>query len=145
MRPIPAHLTWKNGTFLLRLLASYLLVPIVPPVLLQLIARGGPPLTALDWVATILLYGVFGLAAMLVLGTPLLALYLWFGLTDLLSFMAGGGVCAGITVYATSRRSPDLGILYLFTALGIISGAAFRLILFGGQPYSRNPSKAPLQ
>ncbi|HEY1213950.1 MAG TPA: hypothetical protein VGE93_10005 [Bryobacteraceae bacterium] len=98
-----------------------------------------------DWFGIVLLYGVFGPAAMLVLGTPLLALYLWFGLTDLLSFMAGGGVCAGITVYAMSRRNPDLGMLYLFTALGIISGAVFRLILFGGQPYSRSTSKAPLQ
>jgi hypothetical protein len=98
-----------------------------------------------DWFGIVLLYGVFSLAAMLVLGTPLFALYLWFGLTDLLSFMAGGGVCAAITVCAMSRRNPDLGMPYLFTVLGVISGAVFRLILFGGQPYSRSFSKASPQ
>jgi hypothetical protein len=144
MRPIPAHLTWKNGTFLLRLLASYLLVPIIPPVLVLITMYGKSRMAIGGWFGIVLLYGVFGLAAMLVLGTPLLAVYLWFGLTDLLSFMAGG-VCAGITVYAMSRRNPDLGMLYLFAALGIISGAVFRFILFGGQPYSRTPSKTPLQ
>jgi hypothetical protein len=143
MRSVPASLTWKNGTFLLRLLASYLLVPIVPPVLMLMTIFGTRGMATGDWFGIILLYGAFGLAAMLALGTPLLAVYLWLGLTDLISFMAGGGVCAGITAYAMTGRSHDSAMVYLFTILGTISGAIFRLILFGAQPVSRSNSKAP--
>jgi len=141
MRPIPANLTWKSGEFLLRLLASYLLVPLVPGILLQLIENGSPRITVDDRLATVLFYGVFGFAAMLALGTPLLVLYLWLGWTNFLSFMAGGGLCAGLTVYAMGRGHAPLPLAGLFATFGIISGAVFRLILFGAQTYHPAPNQ----
>ncbi len=86
-----------------------------------------------NWLGIVLIYGVFGFAAMLALGTPLLFCYLRLGWTGFLPFMAGGGVCAGITSWALLRRSHDLGMVEFFTVTGIISGLLFRVILFGIQ------------
>jgi hypothetical protein len=90
-----------------------------------------------DWLGIFLLYGGFGLAAMIVLGTPLLFCYLRLGWTGFLPFMAGGGVCAGITSYAILRGDPNLRSVELFTITGIVSGMFFRMILFGLRLTSR--------
>ena len=104
------------------------MVPSVPPAFLLLSARGHGHS---DWFGLFLLYGLFGLAAMLVLGTPLLFCYLRLGWTGFLSFMAAGGFCAGLTAYAMGGSKQDLEMVAFFATTGIISGSVFRIILFG--------------
>jgi hypothetical protein len=147
MRPIPATLTWESPEFLVRLFASYLFVPLVPPVLLLVTMYGSNGMSAGgwfssgDWFGIVLGHGIFTLAAMLILGTPLLALYLWLGWTNFISFMAGGGVCTEITAYAMGWGDAPLFLACLVAAQGIISGAVFRLILFGAQTYTPAPNQ----
>jgi hypothetical protein len=120
-----------------RLLLSLLLVPLVPPGLLLLSMRGTGRMTFGDWMGIGLLYGAFGLAALLALGMPLLIVWLRLGWTGFLPFMAGGGLCAGVTSYAVLRGVRDPGMVGFFTVTGIVSGLVFRLLLFGTR---RNPA-----
>ena len=86
-----------------------------------------------DWMGIVILYYVFGFAAMLVLGTPLLFFYLKLGWTNFLAFIVGGGLCAAITSYAMTPTPQDLGLVLFFTFTGLVSGFVFRLTLFGFQ------------
>ncbi len=112
-----------------------MLVPLIPPVLLVLMTarRGGWVIAFGDWPGIVFL-GIFGFAAMIALGTPLLFCYLRLGWTGFVPFMAGGGICAGITSYAVLHRGPNtaIGVEY-FIIPGIVAGAFFRMILFGFQ------------
>lgn len=116
--------TWK---FALRLLASYVVIPLVPGGLLALSTRG----SAGDLLGIVYIYAIFGFGAMAVLGTPLLLVYLRLGWTGFLPFIAAGGVCAGITAYIIRRASQGLGMVSFFTVSGLIAGLLFRAMLFG--------------
>jgi hypothetical protein len=121
---------WQSEGFIVRLLISYFVIPLIPPVLLLLSNRGfGMPVR--DWLGIVLIYGVFGFAAMLLLGTPLLFCYLRLGWAGFLPFMAGGGVCAAITTYAVQRGGHNLGLAGFFAIAGAVSGLFFRMMLFG--------------
>lgn len=111
------HMTRKG--LALRLVMSYLLVPLVPPLAL------GLSMSHLDPALT-LIYFPFGFAAIVVLGTPLLFCFLRLGWTGFFPFMMAGGFCAGITAYL-ARPSP----VGLFAQTGIMSGLVFRIILLG--------------
>jgi hypothetical protein len=127
-RPTPG---WQRKGFLLRVLLSYVVIPVIPPVLLLARTRGSSHIAFGDWLGILLLYSVFGFAAMVVLGTPLLFFYLRLGWTGFLAFMAGGGLCAAITSYAVLRGQRDLSLVEFFAIAGIIAGLLFRVILFG--------------
>ena len=132
----PTKVHWRTKGFLRRLLASYFLIPLVPPILLLSRTRGFGHTAPGDWAGIVALYFVLGFAAMILLGTPLLACYIRLGWTGFLSFMAGGGICAALTTYLALRGDQNLGLIQIFTVAGIISGGLFRLILFG---LSRHP------
>jgi len=121
----------QSKDFFLRLLVSYFLIPLIPPALLLLRTPGVSRMAFGDWLGIVLIYAAFGLAVMLVLGTPLLFCYSRLGWTGFLPFMAGGGVCAGITSYAVLRGGRNTGLIGFFAVAGILSGLFFRLILFG--------------
>jgi hypothetical protein len=127
---------WRRDGFLARLLASYFVIPIVPPVLLLLMTHGSSQMPLNLWLGEIGLYGIFGFAAMVALGTPLLLLFMRLDWTGFVPFMAGGGFCAGVTSYMVLRTGHDQNMVAIFTLFGIISGALFRLILFGLRPHS---------
>lgn len=118
----------RSRSFLLRVLLGYLLIPLIPPTLLLLATRGEP---SSDWQGVILIYGVFGLAAMLVLGSPLLFVFLRMGWTGFVHFMSGAALCAFITSYAVLHGRHDQPMIAFFTITGVISGFCFRIILFG--------------
>ncbi len=121
--------SWRHKNFLLRLLASYLVIPIVPPVLLLLVTRSSEmPLSY--WLGIVVIHGIFGFAAMVLLGTPLLFFFLRLHWTGFVPFMAGGGLCAGITSYTVLRGGGSQNMVVIFTLFGGISGALFRMTLF---------------
>ena len=126
-----AKLNWRSKSFLVRLLVSYALIPFIPPFLMLSRMPGVVHISFGDWLGIVVLYGVFGLGAMLALGTPLLFCYLRLGWTGFLPFMAGGGACAGITSYAFLRGGREVSLIEFLIVAGIISGALFRAILFG--------------
>jgi hypothetical protein len=123
---------WTKS-FFLRLLASYIVIPLVPGSLLALGTRGAGGY----WLAFVYIYGIFGLAAMVVLGTPLLFVYLRLGWTGFVPFMAAGGACAGITAFALGPpRGGTQGVIF-FAITGLIAGLFFRVTLFG---FRRQPA-----
>jgi hypothetical protein len=132
----PTKVRWRTKGFLRRLLVSYFLIPLVPPILLLLRTRGFGHMALADWVGIVALYYALGFAAIILLGTPLLVGYIRLGWTGFLSFMAGGGICAAATTYVALHGNWNLGLIQVFTVAGIISGGLFRLILFG---VSRHP------
>jgi hypothetical protein len=67
---------WRRQGLLLRLLVSYFVIPAVPPVLMLATMRGWGHMGFGDWMGIVLLYGIFGFAAMVALGTPLLLCFL---------------------------------------------------------------------
>jgi len=89
-----------------------------------------------DRLAFVCIYGLFGLATMIGLGAPLLLLYLRLGWTGFVPFLAGGGLCAGITAYALRGPSNGWGQVLFFAGTGILAGVLFRLILFGLKPHA---------
>ncbi len=122
----------KRGTFLLRLAVAYLVVPLTAPVLLVLwVALAGQRLAFLDHLGIVLIYAVFGLAAMVVFGLPLLLVYARLHWTGFSAFIAGGALCAALTYSLIMRGRPEPANLALFTAFGIVEGLFLRLILFG--------------
>ena len=110
-----------SKTLVLRLLISYLLVPLVPPVLML------PPQ---DVWGIIGLYWLFGFAAMVVLGTPLLLLFLRLRWIGFFPFLTAGGLCAAVTA-GVVNRGHDRGSVIFFGLLGVVSGVVFRILLFG--------------
>jgi len=94
-----------------RLILSYFVVPFISSVLL-LIKSFDRRTGIADWLGLVLLFGIFGLAAMLILGTPLVFCYLRLGWTGFLPFLLGGGICAAITarvflpVFVSAEPSP---------------------------------------
>jgi hypothetical protein len=126
-----------NRTFLPRLLLSYCLVPLIGTLSLLAITSVVTPKPLGDWQGFIAFNAIiFTLAAMVVLGTPLLVFYRWRGWTSFLSFAVGGGLCATITCLVLLRPGIHPRIVAPFTAAGVCAGAAFRLILFGARQYS---------
>jgi hypothetical protein len=127
----------NRRAFWLRLLASYIVVPFVPALLICP-PLGVPKLLPVTyWMGIVAIYAIFGFAAMVILGTPLLCLYLKYGWTGFTPFMIGAGACAGLTAGIVSRaREP--GLTVLITAFGVIAGICFRLILFGFGFTTRN-------
>jgi hypothetical protein len=122
---------WQSSRFYSRLLLSYCLVPLVPGLYLMLSNHRVFALPLELWASSIVIYGIFGLAAVVVLGTPLLFLFIRLGWTGLFPFMAAGGACAAATSYAVLSGGHDLGMVYIFTKAGMVAGLLFRLILFG--------------
>jgi hypothetical protein len=118
-------------------LLGYLLIPLIPPMLLMLATRGGPNLLS-DRLGVILIYGVFGLAAMLVLGLPLLFVFLRMGWNGFVHFMSGAALCAFITSYAVLHGHHDQPMIAFFTITGLIAGFCFRIILFGFDPVPKS-------
>ncbi len=120
------HFRWTKA-FCLRLLASYVVIPLIPGCLLALIPRGA----AGDWLGFVYIYGIFALAAMVGMGTPMLFVYLRLGWTSFLPFMAASAVCSGITAFVLAAPHQELQTVIFFGTIGRIAGAVFRLILFG--------------
>jgi hypothetical protein len=127
LQTIPA---WRRQGFLLRLLVSYFVIPAVPPVVMLVTMQGSGRMGFGDWMGIVLLYGIFGFAAMVALGTPLLLCFLRLGWTGFVPFITGGGLCAGTTSYAVLRGG-HWGEVELFTITGLVSGLFFQMILFG--------------
>lgn len=67
---------------------------------------------------------------MLILGLPLLWLYLRLNLTSLRQFAVGGSICA-MVMAAILAGTPDIATLVYYGAVGMIVGIVFRIILFG--------------
>jgi hypothetical protein len=126
----PTRISSLGRGFFLRLLLGYCVIPLIPPLLLLFSLRADPR-SGGEWQGAILIYGLFGLAAMVVLGSPLLFCFIRLGWTGFAAFTAGGGICAGITSYAVLRGSHNLPMIAFFGATGVISGLCFRMILFG--------------
>jgi hypothetical protein len=126
-----------SRSFLLRVLLGYLLIPLIPPILLMLATQGGPNLLS-DRLGVILVYGVFGLAAMLMLGSPLLFVFLRRVWTGFVNFMCGAALCAFITSYAMLRGQHNQPMIAFFTVTGLVSGFGFRIILFGFDPVPKS-------
>jgi hypothetical protein len=121
----------SDRKFVMRLALSYVAVPLVPPILLLLNMSRAAKLSFGDWTGIVIIYGAIGLAAMILLGTPLLALCLRFGKTGFAPFIAGGAISAILTVYAAWAGQPQSSLIELFAILGAAAGGVFRLILFG--------------
>jgi hypothetical protein len=119
------------------------MVPPSGPALLVLYSmlRSGQRIVLGDWGGIVLLYAVFGLAAMIVLGGPALYLYSRLNWTGFFAFLAGGAVCAAMTYMLAVGREAKPDQLGSFTALGVVEGLLLRLILFG---VSRAPAAVPM-
>lgn len=119
-----AQWDWKQRSFWLRLLLSYLLVPSLCFLPLTL------SLASSDWLELTVLYSVFGFGAMVVLGTPLMLLFSRFQIRSFVAFSLAGALCVAL-MYVLIPRLIDRSMLPLFLLLGLIAGYLFRLILFG--------------
>jgi len=84
-----------------------------------------------DCMGFVLLYAMFSLAAMVVLGIPLLVLYSRLGWTGFFAFVGGAAVCAAATYTLVAQGQPQLDQFVLFTIFGIVEGFVFRVMLFG--------------
>jgi hypothetical protein len=123
--------SWKNKRLLRRLAVGYVFVPLSAPtmmVLLSIVNTRG--MSFGDWAGIVLLYTIFGFAAMVVLGTPLLLLYSRLNWTGFFAFVAGGAVCAVVTDLLV-MRGEITDQLPFFAMFGVVEGFAFRLILSG--------------
>jgi hypothetical protein len=85
----------------------------------------------------IFLWGPIGLAAMLVLGSPLLFLSIRYQWAGFLAYMAAGAFVPGsfpapFCAMSTSSVSQDSALL-----TGVVSGLVLRLILFGYRAIAR--------
>ena len=85
----------------------------------------------MNWLGFVLLYAMFSLAAMVVLGMPLLILYSRRGWTVFFAFVGGGAVCAAATYILVAQGHPQADQFALFTVFGIVEGIVFRVMLFG--------------
>lgn len=120
---------WKSRKFLLRLALAYVVVPPSAPLLLAMWISMGRPQSTADLTGIVLIYSIFSLAAMVVGGLPLLALYLWRGWTGYLAFAGGAAACAAATYL--SFAGPGQNQLWVFTLCGVVEGVLFRVVLFG--------------
>lgn len=120
-----------------RLLISYLVVPLVPP-LVMIAWGGGWRMPFGDWFGIVLLYEVIGVLAMTVLATPLYFIYRRFGWTGWVAFMLGGGICAFLTSGILLITTRNLSQVPFFAALGMLAGLLFRFLLYG---VNRTPSQ----
>jgi hypothetical protein len=125
---------------LYRILLAYLLVPLVPPVGMLSLARAWR-MSFGDWLGILLLYQVFGLIALIVLGTPLLLIYKRLGWTGWGAFMLGGGACAALTSGIMLSGARNRSLIALLTTLGMVAGLVFRVVLYG--PNRIPPSNSP--
>jgi hypothetical protein len=123
----------RGKQFLLRLVSAFLVVPLTAPSLLvlQMMLSGGRRMPFGDWIGFVLLYAMFSLAAMVVLGIPLLVLYSRLGWTGFFAFVGGGAVCAAATYTLVAQGQPQLDQFVLFTIFGVVEGFVFRVMLFG--------------
>ncbi len=104
----------------------------VPAVMTLVIARSdgsSPDLN--DYLGNLMLYGTFTCFAMVILGLPLLWLYLRLNQRSFLAFAFGGGLCAIPPALVGSGRPTQLSTLMFYFVIGVIAGLTFRLILFG--------------
>jgi hypothetical protein len=123
----------KGGQFLLRLVLAFLVVPLTAPSLLvlRMMLSGGQRMPFADWMGFLLLYAMFSLAAMVVLGIPLLVLYSRLGWTGFFAFVGGAAVCAAATYTLVAQGRPLTDQFALFTTFGVVEGFVFRVMLFG--------------
>lgn len=120
----PARWEWRKWTFRARLFLSLLFIPPLSFLPLTASLQGG------DWLGLTVLYGIFGSAAMLALGVPLLLVFTRFRITGFLPFACAGTVSAVVTILIMNGRR-DPGMLPIFAVIGTIAGYLFRLALFG--------------
>jgi hypothetical protein len=131
-----AHVNCRP-TITWRLLLAFFVIPLLVPVLLAMGTRHGDGSRSglNDYLSSLLLVGPVTFAAMVVLGLPLLFVFLRFDLTSLVAFGLGGGVCAVMTG-AIMGGPPHMETLVYYGFHGVIAGVVFRLILFGVRPRS---------
>jgi hypothetical protein len=122
---------WKDKRLIHRLALAYFLVPVSAPILMVLLSMRGARLMSFpDWAGSVLLYGIFSFAAMVVFGTPLMYLYSRLNWTGFVAFIAGGAACALVTdILVMQGKITDQ--LAFFAMFGVVEGLVFRLILFG--------------
>ena len=105
-------------------------VPLFVPAAMTLCIQGSGESLLYRYLTNLMLSGTFTFIAMLVLGLPLLLVYLRLNQRSFLGFALGGGLCATITAFAVATRT-DIGLLIFYGFFGVIAGVLFRLILFG--------------
>ena len=124
-----------------RILLAYLLVPPVAP--LTLLFASGSRWSG-SWLSWLALLSIFAFAAMFLLGTPLLYVFLRLRLTGLVPFMAAGAFCAALTDNFMESGPRQYWLLALYAGSGAVAGLAFRFILFGITPvFFRSAPSAP--
>ncbi len=136
----PSHWDSKGRWFPARVALAYLIAAFTAPLLLALwMMRGTRLMTFGDWAGIVLLYAAFSLAAMVVLGTPLLVLFSRLRWSGFAAFMTGGVACAASTYLVAARGQAQRGQFVLFTAFGVVEGFVLRWILFG---LARSPRRS---
>ncbi len=123
---------YRGREFILRLFLAYFAVPLTGPALfvLQALCFGGR-VSFRDALGVVLIYGVFGFVAMLVLGSPLLFLYSRLQWTGFPAFIGGGAFCAALMYSLVARDRFAPAPFVFFTLFGVVEGLALRLMLFG--------------
>lgn len=136
-----AQRQFRRSALTLRLLIAYVVVPLLVPAIqtLSVADSDGRHLEHFHsrYADSLVLTGTITFAAMVILGLPLLFIYLHLNLSSFLAFSLGGAACAVIAA-AVLLGSASILLLY-YGLIGLIAGVAFRLILFGFSPPAPGP------
>ena len=99
------RVNWRTKDFLFRLLVSYVLIPLVPPVFMLLRAAEVTRIPLGDWFGIVLIYAAFGFGAMLVLERRCYSAF--FFLAGLVFFRLWSAAAFALASYLTSSCRPD--------------------------------------
>jgi hypothetical protein len=118
-----------------RLLLALVIIPLLVPAVLALSTThsDGARLNLPNYLDSLLPMGTATFAAMVVLGLPLLVIYIRLNQRSVLAFALGGGLCAFITAVTLSGPAPQIATLLHYALAGIVAGVLFRLVLLGGR------------
>ena len=118
-----------------RLLLALVIVPLLVPVMFTLSTANGDAsrLNLPNYLHSLLWTGTATLAVMVVLGLPLLLIYIRLNLRSVVVFALGGGLCAFTTAAALSGPAPQMAMLLYYVLVGVIAGVVFRLVLLGAR------------
>ena len=117
-----------------RLLLALVIIPLLVPAMLTLsTAHGdGSRLNLPNYINSLVVTGTATFAAMVVLGLPLLLIYIRLNHRSVVAFALGGGLCAFITAAALGGPTQIAMLLY-YVLHGVVAGVLFRLVLPGAR------------
>lgn len=122
---------WRDRGFCFRVALSSIVVPLALNIPMLFLMRDSSWQDRLGILAFAPFNDIIGTPAMIILGIPLLYLYLLFGLTGYIPFMIGGAGCVLAVFNAITPGPVQPAMSAINGVSGAICGLVFRVILFG--------------